>query len=311
MGGISFTPSISQSTASTSYQPWVTQGGQSIFGAAQQAVGANPAQTYSGPAQAAFGPGFGQAQEYLSSQLGQTNPWTEQAGSTLAGYMPSLQPGDVNSYMNPYLDAALKPTIAKILEAADAQRSQIGAGAAMAGAYGGTGHGVQRALLDRNTQRNVGDATSQAYSAAWDKAQAQRNAALQSFLSSILGLGQLGQNKFTQGSTLAQLLASLGATEQAAGQKGISTQLDINKQNALLPAQQQGLLAALLASLPKDSTTQTTGISFGGQQQPSTGGGALAAGGSLLGTLLGGSAFGPLGASIGGGLGGAAGGAVG
>lgn len=251
--------STTTSNTSNSFEPWVTRFGQNLVNSAGQQVAENGWQPYIGPTQGEFGEGFGAANSYLQQMLGQVSPETEMASSGLADFLMSVDPTrSVASFMNPYVDQVLQPTIRNINEAADAKGGQLASQATMAGAYGDSSHGVQKALLERDRQRSIGDATSAAYDKAFTAATGARSDELSKFLQGIGAGGTLGQQRYGQETGLAQLLASLGQTEQQANQSGIQTEIALNQQNQDAPLKQYLTLAQMLGMIPKNTTGKST-----------------------------------------------------
>jgi hypothetical protein len=252
-------------TSNTTYDPWVTQTGQNVVGQMQNAVAANPAQQYTGPTQAAFGNQWGTAGDYLTQALASGGPSQLQgAGNAFSSFLSGIDPNaPVSSYMDPYVQATLQPTIQNI----NLQRNQQGAenarAATMAGQYGGTGMGVNNALTNRYADQAIGNASGQAYSNAYNSALQTRNNMMSQFLQGASGLGGVGSSLGQYGANVAGALGGMGAKEQAAGQTGITTDLASIKQNALLPVQQLSPLAAALGTIPKNSTTNTQGTTTG------------------------------------------------
>lgn len=68
---------------------------------------------------------------------------------------------DIQKYMNPYTDNALKPALAKISEQAAAARSRVGARATSAGAFGDTRHFHAENGVNQNESNAIGDTASQ------------------------------------------------------------------------------------------------------------------------------------------------------
>ena len=284
MGQVYGLPSISTTNSSTSYDPWVTQAGQSTIGGAQNWMANNPFQAYNGPTTGAFGPQFGTASNYATSQLGKINPYTQQSAASIKSLIGSINPNaSISSYMDPYVQATLQPTIQNIQMQGNQQRQQNGADATMAGAYGGTGSGVENALTNRYEDQAIGNASGQAYSNAYNNATQTRQGLLNTLLSGGTELGALGQNVFNQGATLDQLLAGMGSTQQQANAEGIKNAINVNTLNQTLPLQQYSSLADILSGIPKNSSTNSTTVGTTTQQQPNMGSQLLGAGlGSLL-----------------------------
>ncbi len=249
----------STSIAATTYDPATIARGNSIMDKMQGAVSSNPAELYNGPAKADFGSQWGIAGDWLKNALGQGSPANlsdagKMISQVLAGMNPNASTAD---FMSPYVQATLDPVIRNIQQQANLQGAGNARDATMAGQYGGSAQGVRQALLDRNTQQNIGDAAASVYDRAFNSANQTRLATLGQFLGGAGQLGNIGQAQGSYGAQLAGALGGMGANEQKAGQTGINTELAINKQNALLPVQQLSPLAAALASIPKNSTTVT------------------------------------------------------
>lgn len=187
--------------------------------------------------------------------------------------------GAISDYFNPYVDNALQPALRKIMEAADAQRKQIGASATSSGAFGDARHGVVESNLNRNTSTAIGDTASQFYTNAFDKAMANRAADLNRFLSADTtdanfaeqGLGRqlAGANSLVSNAQADQqrqlqvLQALLGAGNQQQGQAQLKKDFDFNEfmRQQGWDADVLGVLGAALAAAPyeKSQTTTETG----------------------------------------------------
>lgn len=187
--------------------------------------------------------------------------------------------GAISDYFNPYVDNALQPALRKIMEAADAQRKQIGASATSSGAFGDARHGVVESNLNRNTSTAIGDTASQFYTNAFDKAMANRASDLNRFLSADTtdanfaeqGLGRqlTGANSLVsnaqadQQRQLQALQALLGSGNQQQGQAQLKKDFDFNEfmRQQGWDADVLGVLGAALAAAPyeKSQTTTETG----------------------------------------------------
>lgn len=251
--------STTTTNQSNSFDPWVTNYGRSIVGEAGQQVAENPWQSYAGPSAADFGSTWDQSKGYLSNMLGQIDPNTQAASTNATAFMGSLDPSKtVQDYMSPYTEQVLSPTLRNINEAARDKNAALGAESAMAGAFGDSASGVQRALLERDRQRNVGDATAAAYDKAFSSGVSQRDSDLNRYLSGIGAQSTIGQNSFGQQTELAKLLSAIGQGEQAVGQTGIQNDIALNTQNQQAPLQQYMQLAQMLAMIPKNTASQGT-----------------------------------------------------
>ena len=287
-GGSSQQQQQMQSTSGSSgFDPWVTQGGKGLYDQASQWLANNPWQNYSGPLTASFSEPFNQAKTYLSGILGKANPYTTQAAGGYQSVMGAIDPNaSISDYMSPYLKAVLNPQLDAINQAAGEQGQAADASATMQGAYGGTGSGLTRALLNKNTQQQIANTTGAAYNNAFTNAQGARLQNLQTLMNASQGLGGLGQQAFGQQTTLASLLAGLGSQEQQAGQTGIQNALNLHSTDQMGQMKQFMSLASLLSSLPKNQWNQSMSIgsSTGQSQQANNSGMGML--GSLLGMLL-------------------------
>lgn len=284
MGGKSTsTQNTSQQTSNT-FDPWVTTAGQGLFNAASATAAASPYRGYGGPTEAGFGPETGLASGKLQSMLAAgTDPGTQASLDGYKSVMGSIDPNaSVASYMNPFTDATLTPTLRKINEASDLARMKNGADATMAGAWGSSGMGVQQALADRDRVNSIGDATSKAYSDAFTNAQGAKNTALSQFLSAAQGEGAMGQQAVNQGTTLSTLLAGLGAQKQQADQTGINTAIQVNDANQMGQLKQDSMLGQILAMVPKN----TSGMSNGKTENSQPDNSGMALFGSILGSII-------------------------
>ncbi len=124
--------------------------------------------------------------------------------------------GNLSQYMNPYTDSVVNSTLSDI----DRQRQQSitqGQGnATLAGAYGGSRHGVSDSLTNEAAIRAAGDASAQLRSAGFNAAAGL----LQNDQNRALTAGQSNQN------------ADLSVAGQNAGYQQQGNQFNANAQNA-------------------------------------------------------------------------------
>jgi len=286
-GSTSNNMNFTMQNSSQTYDPWVQEGGKNLFTGGQDWLGSHGYQPYTGPLTASFGEPFNQATSYLSELLGKTNPYTTQAGNAAGSVIGAIDPSKSTAdYMNEYVGAALTPQLSKIMETAGQQDQANNAAATMQGAFGGTGAGIVKALLNKNTQQEVANATGTAYKDAYDRAQSGRLSNLQTLLSGAQGLSGIGQQAFGQGTTLASLLAGIGTQEQSAGQTGISNAMKQSQLNNTMPLTQFSELARVLGSIPKAQYGSSFGTSMGQQQTMTPNNTGMGIAGSLLSMLL-------------------------
>jgi hypothetical protein len=285
MSGNSTSEQKTSQATSNSFDPWVTSAGQNLVSNSIADAASHPFQQYTGGTQGAFGVGTGQAQDLLTSKLatGGVDPGTTAASDAYKSIMDSINPNaSVASYMNPYTDNVLAPTIRNLNESADQAQQRTGAGASMAGAWGGSGNALEQFLNNRGRTQAITDATGSAYGKAFDSATAARTSALQTLLAATGGEQSSGAQAGTQSNTLATLLAGLGGQEQQANQTGINTAIGVNTSNQAGQLSQDTSLAQILAMVPKN----TQGMSNGTNTSTTPDNSGMALLGSVLGKLI-------------------------
>lgn len=215
-----------------------------------QALANLPYQAYTGPLTAGASPLQTGA---FQTAAGLTTPSAIGDAAATAGgiatkaegmkYTPGTTSFDATqaaTYMNPYLESALKPQLEEARRQSQITQQQNASKMTQAGAFGGG----RQAILDAETQRalgaNLANITGSGYSTAYDKAMAQFNAdqarkaqeaqfgatygldALKTGLSGAQTQGQLGYQQNQAG--LANLAAQLeaGAAERGIESEGIA-----------------------------------------------------------------------------------------
>jgi hypothetical protein len=253
----------------------------------------NPYMQYQGERVAQFSPL--QQQSYQNAALMQSQPQLQdatalagQAGLGALNTQYTFKPSDFTSaniqgMMNPYMqgvverqqqDAARQAAIAGQAQQAQAARS---------GAFGGSGDYLMRAQAAGNLARQKGDIQAQGLNNAYNQAMQQYNAqnqlnaqqqqfgaglglqGLQTALSGAQGLGQLGQQQYTQNMGINALQNQYGLQQQAQIQKDIDTKYQdfLNYQN--YPYKQLGFMSDIIRGAP---LTQTGSAVY--QAPPST-----------------------------------------
>lgn len=131
-------------------------------------------------------------------------------------------PEAVQQYMNPYLQASLNPQLEEARRQADITRMQNASRLAQAGAFGGS----RQAIMDAETQRNLGttlaNITGTGYNTAYDKAIAQYNADLARKAGAATALADIGTKESTAGLANLEALGKAGSTERDIAQQGIT-----------------------------------------------------------------------------------------
>ncbi len=244
--GLTDTPSSATVTGpSTFTQPYV----QDVLGKGQALLN-NPAPQYTGQLTAGTSDLQNKAWQGLSNLTLPSTMTT--AGSNLldlgnqaagTSYNPVGSAFDANAaqqYMNPYLQASLNPQLEEARRQAQITQLANNAKATQAGAYGGS----RQALMDTETQRNLGTnlaaITGQGYNTAFDKATAQFNAdqarkiqeaqygtdvglkGLSQATTANQAAGNVGTNEAQYGLQNLTALATAGNTQQGQNQAGLN-----------------------------------------------------------------------------------------
>jgi hypothetical protein len=171
-----------------------------------------------------FQPGYGVQQFTDRYQAGTITPGYEagvftpgyQAGQLQAGFEAGSMaaPGTLASYMSPYQQAVTDIERREAVRASEAQRPQVGAGAARAGALGGTRATLLEAERQRALGQQLGDIQARGSQAAFEQArvgfEADRAARLQQ--------AQFGLGAFQAQEAARQRAAEMGFQAQQAGE---------------------------------------------------------------------------------------------
>jgi hypothetical protein len=274
-----------------------------------QALSQTPYQTYQGPLTA----GASNLQNTAFQGLGSlTMPSSIGDAATTAGniatkaqglsYTPTTQAFDATqaqNYMNPYLQASLNPQLDEARRQSQITQAQNAGKMTQAGAFGGG----RQAILDAETQRNLGtnlaNITGQGYNTAFTNAQQQFNAdqqrkmqeaqygagfglqGLQTGLQGAQAQGQIGNmfNTANLGNIQAQLAG--GAQERGITSEGIAADLGEFEKQRQFPYQQVQFQRDMISGLPTGSVTNTPGQLSGIGSLLSVLGGGTAAAGAL------------------------------
>lgn len=253
----------------------------------------NPYMQYQGERVAQFSPLQQQSYENAALMQSQPQLQDATAMAGLAGlgalntgytYNPFqtqsfTSPQMAESYMSPYMqNVVARQQNDANRQAAIAQQAQ-GAQAAKSGAFGGSGDYLMRAQAAANLARQKGDIQAQGLQQAYQQAMGQfnteqaatQNAAqlnaqqgqfgaglglqgLQTALSAAQGLGQLGQQQYTQNMGINALQNQYGLQQQAQMQKDIDTKYQdfLNYQN--YPYKQLGFMSDIIRGVPLTQT---------------------------------------------------------
>jgi len=289
-----------------------------------QITGVKPYQPYSTNPQdyvAGFSPMQQQAQSDIANMQtpGQYGAATQAAGAGTMGSFglagqeantgrnlaqASTNPGIVGSYMNPYIQNALAPSMQLLNQQYGIAGQQEQGNATSAGAFGGSREALMSGLNQQNQMLAQNQLVGNAYQNAYGTAQNQMNtvsaqglagqqAAMQGLGQGISGantLAGIGGQQLTaqQGIDTAQL--SAGAQQQTQQQNVINQAIQNYATAQQYPQQQLSFMNSMLRGLPTQATTtqsyqaapstlnQVTGLGIAGLGAYNAfGGGAAAA----------------------------------
>ena len=261
---------------------WVNQGSQDVFGFAKDWMGQNQQFTpYGGDRTADFGSSWDPSKQWMTGQVGASNPDIDAARGNINNVLGSLDPNKTaQDYMNPHLQGVLNPQLRGINEAFDKQRGNLAASATSAGAFGDNSHAIEKALLNRDQGIATGEATGRVHADAYNAGQNQVNTVLNQIMGGANAQAGLGNQQFQQGMTAANAAAGMGAAEQGVGQKGIDSLIADHLKAQGWGGEQATRMAQILAMLPTDKNISGTTTST----QPDNSGMALF--GSILGSFI-------------------------
>lgn len=284
-------------------EQWMQDEGKSLYDSAAAAV-PTKFKPYGGERVADYGDDYYNARDMVRGMSAET-PELNQLRTvlqTLYDKDSAYLKGSTQDHMNPFVGAVLDPQLRELNKARELQLNQDNRAATMAGAFGDPQAGLVRAQTTNDFNTQLSDATSKAYSDAWDRAQTQDNTVAARFANTGQGFAGLDQALFNKNSALAKFLTQFGMADQQYKQANDDVAYDdwkMGKQGgwALTRA---SILNQLLNSTPHDEIMQGQKDSVTKSSDNS----GLQMLGKLAGTALGAAVGGPAGAQIGGSLGG-------
>lgn len=157
-------------TAKTSYDlpSWIKGPTEAISKAATPLVN-KQYQSYNGDLSAGMNNTQTDAMGMLKQLIGNGNNPTIRAIDDVPG-MAGGKAGSTQDYMNPYLESVMGPVLRQLGITNKQNLMDVDAKANMAGAFGDTGHAIERAETGQRGEQAVGDATSKAYYDAFNSA---------------------------------------------------------------------------------------------------------------------------------------------
>lgn len=204
------------------------------------AVGTQPYQSYAGPLTA----GASDLQQQAFTGIASLDP---NAGSFTPGSF--TDEGVASTYMNPYVQQALNPTLDEMQRQAEIRRMSDASRLTQAGAFGGSRQAIIESELNRALMDDITGATYKAYADAYDKGANQYNT------EQNLGLRSTMQN---YGNTMDYYnnLMNLGGTQRGIEAEGIAADYAQFQEERDFPYQQVQYMQSLLQGLPLEAQTQ-------------------------------------------------------
>ena len=239
------------------FAPEIAPYGQGVLAGAAKAV-ATPYQSYADWARSQ-GLSGDQVAGYTDLQktafqgaqnLGQ-DPYAQQAAmglQSLAGQ--TFDQNAAQQYMNPYMQSVVDIQKREAERQSGIQGTQQQAGAAQAGAFGGSRDAIMRAERERNLGTQMNDIQAQGSQAAFTNAQNQFNNQRQMGLQGYAALGSQGQNLYGQTTGNLDLQNRYGTQQQ----QGMQNLLNVGQQNYTnemnYPYKQIGFMSDIVRGAP-------------------------------------------------------------
>lgn len=183
---------------------------------------------------------------YAGGQIGATDPIFQ----TALGQVQNL-PATTQGLLNPYLSNVENAAVSNIQRQGDISQQNLASGAVGQNAFGGTRYGVEQALLNSETQRNIGQTVAQIQSQGWNTAM---DAALkQSGAEAALATG--GQQASLTGANAA---IAAGGAQQTQQQAELAAALQQWQAGQNWPYSQLAIAQGALQGTPYGTTTTST-----------------------------------------------------
>jgi hypothetical protein len=279
----------------TGFAPQIAPYAEQLLGQAQSLTdtSTNPYMQYQGERNAQFSPL--QQMSYDNATLMQSQPQLQdatamagQAGlgalNTAYTYNPFqtksfTSPEMAESYMSPYMQNVVERQQQNAQRQADIASQGLGAQAARAGAFGGSGDYLMRSQAAGNLARQKGDIQAQGLQNAYQQGMGQFNAeqaatqnaaqlnaqqgqfgaglglqGLQTALTSANALGSLGNQQYQQNMGINALQNQYGLQQQAQMQKDIDTKYQDFQNYQNYPYKQLGFMSDIIRGVPLTQT---------------------------------------------------------
>ena len=279
----------------TGFAPQIAPYAEQLLGQAQSLTdtSTNPYMQYQGERNAQFSPL--QQMSYDNATLMQSQPQLQDAtamagqaglGALNTGYTYNpyqtksfTSPEMAESYMSPYMQNVVDRQQQNAQRQADIASQGLGAQAARAGAFGGSGDYLMRSQAAGNLARQKGDIQAQGLQSAYQQGMGQFNAeqaatqnaaqlnaqqgqfgaglglqGLQTALTSANALGSLGNQQYQQNMGINALQNQYGLQQQAQMQKDIDTKYQDFQNYQNYPYKQLGFMSDIIRGVPLTQT---------------------------------------------------------
>ncbi len=184
-------------------------------------------QQYGGERVAGFSPtelaGRERAAELAQLGLGMPQVQTAADVAQRAAEFTYADPSRVQQYMNPFLEAALDPTLRAIREQQTQTMQGLGSQAQAAGAFGGSRQGVLEAQTLGRFGQQMGDVIGTGYAQAFDRATNLMGDEQSRQLAGASALSQAANQLRSVGYADADVLRTLGAEERGLKQSQLES----------------------------------------------------------------------------------------
>jgi len=184
-------------------------------------------QQYGGERVAGFSPtelaGRERAAELAQLGLGMPQVQTAADVAQRAAEFTYADPSRVQQYMNPFLEAALDPTLRAIREQQTQTLQGLGSQAQAAGAFGGSRQGVVEAEALKGFGQQMGDVIGTGYAQAFDRATNLMGDEQSRQLAGASALSQAANQLRQVGYADADVLRTLGAEERGLQQSQLES----------------------------------------------------------------------------------------
>lgn len=234
-----------QVSYTTNIPEWAQQPFMDLVGKSE-ALAEAPYTPFTGQRIEGFTPLQQQAQTAAAGQT--ASPYTAGAAG-LAGAAATRSftaPGVATAFMSPYMQNVVDINKREAMRDAGIAGTQRDSQAIQAGAFGGSRQAIMDAEAQRNLQLQLGDIQNKGLQAAFESGQGQFNSEMARALQGAQTVGGLGQQLFGQQMDVTKLQDTMGAQQQALGQKQLDQQYNDFQTQQNYPYQQIGFLSDIL-----------------------------------------------------------------